>query len=99
MNVDLLYVTGCPHVELARERLSEAVRRAGVDAKIREREISDEAEAVALGMCGSPTILVNGADVDAGGEATGSMSCRLYSGETGFEGSPSVDELVVALGC
>lgn len=96
MDVDLLYVAGCPHVEVARERLSEAVRRADIAVTIREREITDEAEAIALGMRGSPTILVRGEDV-AGGEVTGSMSCRLNVSAAGFESAPTVDELVDAL--
>jgi hypothetical protein len=95
-DVDLLYVAGCPNLELARDRLSEAVRRAGVEATIREREITDEAEAVALGMRGSPTILVRGEDVDGGGKTPGSMSCRQYATEAGVEGAPTVDEILAA---
>jgi hypothetical protein len=98
MDVDLLYVAGCPNRELARERLSEAVQRAGVEATIREREVTDEAEAVALGMRGSPTILVCGEDVDGGGEAAGSLSCRLYTTDGGIEGAPTVDAILAAFG-
>ena len=98
MDLELLYVAGCPNVDLARRRIVLASEQAGIAVEVREREITDEAEAVALGMGGSPTILVLGVDVSRpAGDAPGSVSCRLYRGDAGVEGAPAVDDLVAAL--
>ena len=94
-SVDLLYVPDCPNLVLARERLDEAARRAGVEVVVSERLVADADAAAALGMHGSPTILVDGRDVAGGSEP--SVSCRLYRTASGLDGAPSVDELVVAL--
>ncbi len=98
MDLDLLLVADCPNVDLARRRIVVASERAGIPVEVRERQVTDEAEAVELGMRGSPTILVIGADV-AGPASTevGSVSCRLYRTDSRFEGAPTVDDLVAAL--
>ena len=76
MKVELLYWDGCPSYPEARELLEEVV---GDAAEIEVREVTSEAEAEELRFPGSPTIRVDGRDVDAAG-ATGrpSLSCRLY---------------------
>lgn len=79
-------------------RTIEALLAAGItDAEITERLITNDAEAHALGMHGSPTILIDGHDpfVEAG--TSPSMSCRLYRTTTGFEGAPSVVALIAAV--
>lgn len=98
VDLDLLYVAGCPNVDLVRRRIAVASERAGVPVQVRERPVVDEAAAVELGMRGSPTILVLGADVShpLNGDV-GSVSCRLYLNDAGVEGAPTVDDLVAAL--
>lgn len=94
--IDLLYVAGCRNLALARQRLEEAVAQSGADVAIREREISDPQDAEAFSVRGSPTVLVDGRDPVAG-EASASVSCRLYATEAGVDGAPTVAQLVVAL--
>ncbi len=96
MVVQVLFVEGCPNVDLALARLSRAASEAGVTIEVDRRAVGDEAEAKALGMRGSPTILVDGIDVTTG-EASGSLSCRLYRAGGRIDGAPSLDELVAAL--
>lgn len=97
MDVELLYVERCPSVAVARQRLAEAARRASVDIVVRERVVGDEAEAAALGMRGSPTVLVKGADVSGEPDHDPSLSCRLYLGDRGLDGAPAVEEIAAAL--
>lgn len=96
MIVELLYVEGCPHVDVARARLEEAAHLVATEIEVRERSVADGTEASALGMPGSPTILVDGVDV-AVGDATPSMSCRLYRSEEHVDGAPSAAVLTRAL--
>ena len=76
MKVELLYWDGCPSYPEARALLEDVVRER---APIEVREVASQEEAESLGFPGSPTIRVDGRDVDAHG-ATGrpSLSCRIY---------------------
>lgn len=79
-DVELLWWHGCPSTERALADLRNALRAAGLDpASVRTREIKTDAEAAALAFAGSPTILVDGADVDPPpkGEPVG-LTCRVY---------------------
>jgi hypothetical protein len=54
-----------------------------LNAAVVRREIGDERAAAENGMCGSPTLLVNGVDPFAVPGQVPSLSCRLYRDETG----------------
>lgn len=97
-NADLLFVSDCPNLDLARRRLNEAAARAGVELVVREQLVIDAEAAEELGMHGSPTILVDGRDVAGTRASEAAVSCRLYATPSGLEGAPSVDDLVAALG-
>lgn len=97
MDVDLLSVADCPNVNLVRERIAAAAAQAGVVVDLHEREVLDDAEAIELGMRGSPTVLLAGVDISGSADAgPASVSCRLYRSDTGVEGAPTVAELVAA---
>jgi len=76
--IELLYFDGCP----SHERLLPTVRRlaadAGADVALRRVESSEEAEAERF--LGSPTVRVEGADVDPGAAARTDygIKCRLF---------------------
>lgn len=96
MKVEIIYVDECPNVEVAGNRVLEAAERAGVAVEVTRRLVVDEAEASAAGMCGSPTVLVAGVDV-VGGHEGGSLSCRLYLGNDGHDGAPTIAAITTAL--
>jgi hypothetical protein len=97
VNIELLTVPGCPHRGPTLIRLREALDRVGHgDAVVIERQVVDATEAAAVGMHGSPTILIDGRDPFAA-TPEASLSCRLYSSDGALDGSPSVDDLVEAL--
>jgi hypothetical protein len=51
----------------------------GVEATVVVREVRTQADAEALGFPGSPTIRVDGRDVDpAGATARSALTCRIY---------------------
>ena len=94
VEVRLLYVEDCPHVALARERLTEALLHRGLDPAAIEFElVGSPAEAERLGFRGSPTILLDGRDPFAPDDAPPGLSCRIYRTEAGTEGAPSVGRL------
>ena len=73
MKVELLYWEGCPSYPEALELL----RDLGLDVEIREVETEEEARE--LRFPGSPTIRIDGRDVDAAGAAgRPALTCRIY---------------------
>ena len=66
MKIELLLWTGCPSTDEARELLDEVLDERGAKADVVEREVRTQDEAEALGFPGSPTIRVDGRDVDPG---------------------------------
>ncbi|MFE6174332.1 alkylmercury lyase family protein [Streptomyces sp. NPDC056464] len=98
MRITLLAVPDCPNAPLARERICQALD--GWAAVVDVVEVADEAQAARVGMAGSPTVLIEGANPFAvPGAAAASVSCRLYRTRDGrTEGAPSVADLRRVLG-
>lgn len=99
MRVEVLYFEGCPnHVPTIERMRAELVSR-GLPKEIEEIEIHDQAEAESLGFLGSPTVRINGLDIEREArDLTGyGMSCRTYSEGTVRSGLPSSDLISRAL--
>lgn len=94
----MLVVPDCPNHTIALSRIHEALMAAAVtDAVVVEQVVIDTDEAATLGMHGSPTILIDGADPFAQAGTSTSVSCRLYRNDGKFDGAPSVTDLIAAL--
>lgn len=96
--VEILYFDGCPHTELARARASEAIASTAVAAELSLVVVGDEDDATRHRFTGSPTIRVDGRDVeqDEGGRTVG-LQCRVYSVEGRLDGAPPVSWIEDAL--
>jgi hypothetical protein len=94
MDVTVLAIVGCPGAALLEDRLAVVVAgQPGI--RVSRRVIASAAEAAAAGMCGSPTILVGGADPFAvvPGQEPG-LACRLYRQDDGsLAPAPTAGEL------
>ncbi len=97
MTIELWYFDGCPSHEAFVPRLRELLDRAGVDAPVQQRRVQSDEEAQHERFLGSPTLRVDGVDVDPGaGEQTDfGLRCRLYPTADGLRGAPP-DEWVLA---
>ena len=99
MDVEVRFVEGCPSLPLIRRRLRHALDATGcAQVDIRIRQVRTDAEAAALSFIGSPTILVDGHDLFGQPDAVVCLSCRLYRSAHGTTGSPSIEQLIAALG-
>ena len=99
IDIELVWWKGCPSTERALQELRQALREAGLeDIEPRTREIRSEQEAREAGFPGSPTILIDGADVaPASGEPAG-LSCRIYHRRDGrVSPTPDPDDVREAL--
>ena len=67
MKIEVLYWDGCPSHPEALELLQAVLAERGVEATVELREVLTDEEAEALRFPGSPTIRVDGRDVDAAG--------------------------------
>ena len=66
MGIDVLYFGGCPNHDLTVKLVREIVTTLGVELEIREIEVSGPEQAQALRFLGSPSVRVNGRDVEPG---------------------------------
>ncbi len=98
MRIELIYDHDCPNAEAARKRLAEALVGVGLPATWTEWERSDPAAPEYTQRLGSPTILVDGADVSGTPSEVGASSCRVYRAPDGsLSGVPSLGVIVAGL--
>lgn len=97
MRVEVLYFDGCPGHETLLPRLRDLMDQEGVDAPIELKSIKSAQTAERERFLGSPTLRINGEDVDAtaGSRADFGLKCRLYATADGLQGAIP-DELMLA---
>lgn len=79
MRIEVLHWEGCPSTPEALDLLRKVLAAHGITDEVEIREVTTQAEAEALRFPGSPTIRIDGRDVDsAGAEARPSLTCRIY---------------------
>jgi len=95
MRVQLLTFPGCPNALATRERLLAVLRSLGHHAPIDEVNLEARDAPAELSGYGSPTILVDGVEIEGAGAGGG---CRLYRDARGrLTGVPSEAAMVAAL--
>jgi hypothetical protein len=78
MKIEVLYSPGCPNHLPAVERI-EKVLASELPAEIQSVAVSSDAEAIELMFPGSPTIRVDGEDVEPDRSILPGLKCRLYA--------------------
>jgi hypothetical protein len=94
--IEIRYFDGCPNCEPTLELVRIAVRELGIHAEIIETRVLDLDHAKQIGFPGSPTVLVNGRDIEPRTLPT-SFHCRVYETATGISGVPPRPLLDAAL--
>ena len=100
--VEVLYFDGCPTWKQAVELVRGIVIDEGLDesVEVHPLRVESDVEAQRLRFLGSPTIRVDGRDIDISTEgALGfGLQCRLYRDGERFSGLPPVAWVRTALG-
>src|SRR5207302_201163 len=99
MKIEVLYFDGCPNHKPAVERVQELLREEGASAEVMEVNVSDASIAQDVGFLGSPSVRVDGLDVEPEARTVREygMMCRTYSVDGRREGLPSREILRQAI--
>jgi hypothetical protein len=98
--IELFWWEGCPSTERALADLRSVLREAGFDPDIvRVREIRTDVDARRAGFVGSPTIMIDGVDVQPTEPAEPlGLTCRVYRRRDGrLSPTPDPEDLREAL--
>ena len=99
MRIEVLYFDGCPNYKLAIGRVHEVLAEEGIAAKVLETNVGSASIAQDLRFQGSPSIRVNGLDVEPAARSAGDwgMICQTYVFDGRREGLPSREMLRQAI--
>jgi hypothetical protein len=91
MKIELLYFDGCPNHEALLPRLRGLLDQTQVASVVELVSVPDDDAAQTQRFLGSPTLRVDGRDVEPGADQRTDfgLKCRLYRTEDGFTGMPS----------
>lgn len=97
--VEILYFDGCPNHEPARALVERVAAELHLDPTIDLVAVADADSAAELRFLGSPTVRVDGRDVEPGASERQQfvLACRVYRTERGPAGQPDEAWIRVAL--
>jgi hypothetical protein len=83
LRVSFLYYEECPSHDLALERLREVMAEEGIPGEVEVIKVETEEQARQLRFVGSPTIRVDGQDIEPLSDPRYALTCRSYHLEDG----------------
>ncbi len=97
MEIEVLYFDGCPNHEALLPHLGRLLAKAGVEEDVFLRRVESHEAAERERFLGSPTLRIDGHDVEPGAEQRMDfgLKCRLFATADGPRGLPA-DEWVLA---
>ena len=99
LHVQLITFGDCPNRDTAMERLRVAIAAERVNAKVTEIEVADSTLARELRFLGSPSVRINGVDIEPAARSAEQfgLMCRTYRTSDGSEGAPPLEMIRAAL--
>jgi len=90
MKIEILYLAGCPNHHPAVTRVADILRQETVSADLVEIEVKDAATAQQVEFLGSPSIRIDGRDVEISARTSRAFGfgCRTYLDEGERAGVP-----------
>jgi hypothetical protein len=91
MKIELLYFADCPHWKPTLSLVESVVAELKVSADIALREVLTEADALTHRFLGSPSVRIDGHDLEAARDSSleFGLTCRVYQDGPAFSGTPS----------
>lgn len=84
MTVEIISIPDCPNHHATVERVKSVLSSESFAVTLIERIVSNEAEARDACFAGSPTVLVNGIDLEPLAKVSTNLACRIYDREGGI---------------
>jgi len=86
MQIDILYFDGCPNHAPTVARVQQVLADLALQAEVQHIAVASNEDAIQQCFLGSPTVRVNGVDIDPGAHdwTEYSLSCRIYPGMAGL---------------
>lgn len=99
MRIELLYFEGCPGYEALLPALRELLVSEEVEDEIELRRVETVEDAERKRFLGSPTVRIDGEDVDPGARERDDfgLKCRLYRSQDGISKTPPEPWIKAAL--
>jgi hypothetical protein len=99
MKVEVLYFSGCPNHPVAVDRVREILQQENVTAEMIEIQVRDAATADAMKFLGSPTIRIDGHDIELSARSAKAfgLTCRTYMVDGHRDGVPPMEWIRAAL--
>jgi hypothetical protein len=97
--LEVLVSRGCPNIEAAVRQARVGIDAAGVPTEIKIVLVESDADARRLRFLGSPTVRVDGVDVESAARARDAfaMQCRVYAVDGRVTGAPPAEWITTAL--
>ena len=99
MKIEILYFDGCPNHTRALDQVREVLRQEGISADVSEVNVPDDAAAHAARFLGSPSIRIDGLDVEPAARSLKEfgMMCRTYVEQGKRVGVPPAELIRTAI--
>lgn len=99
VRVEILYFDGCPNHEALLPHLRELLESDGAAAAIELVRVQDAEAAERERFLGSPTVRIDGQDVEPGADERTDfgLKCRLFATPAGMRGVPADEWVLTAL--
>ncbi|MDQ2663727.1 MAG: DUF2703 domain-containing protein [Candidatus Eremiobacteraeota bacterium] len=93
VTIEIFAFAGCPNLEQTRANVHRALADEAIDANITQIEVDTPEEAMSLRFLGSPSVRVNGRDIEPGAEQRldYGLMCRTYAVGGNVSGAPTVE--------
>ena len=99
MKITLMLTESCAHRDGARALVDDAIAETGIDADLEVVTVRTDEEASQARVLGSPTIRVDGKDIEYGDQepAETQPGCRYYNSPSGWKPLPDTGMVVSAI--
>lgn len=97
--VQVFSFADCPNRELAIKRVRAVLDEERIAAQVTQVEVADVTLAQTLRFLGSPSVRINGVDIEPAAQAADQfgLMCRTYTTPQGVEGAPSSEMIRAAI--
>ena len=98
MKMRFLYFEACPNKEPALNLLKRVLQEKGLSEEVEVIEIKSEEDAKKYNFLGSPTIQINGLDIEKERRNDSPVfGCRVYKNKAGYSGVPPEKMIIEAI--